>query len=250
MGWPSRHVVIKALELCLVEHSVYFFFLLAYSWVVPRPWQSFLLHPLILWTRPFTFPAWRKQTTFHLQVWQPIHIWPAWRRPQIRVFISHGLGEKVSKWETCVTVTGVYTQAEASLWHQDIRIDLLQFSSFADPASIWTTSRESLDGGRAHPPSNKAPKPNICSLWPRLGWSMLVMQKTGTANILCHWFQQWPCAVSVVSGTGGSVQCLAWRQWFPRRLFPWCGLGCGFNCLYILWVWFPMSVAFCNSWGA
>lgn len=58
-------------------------------------------------------------------------------------------------------MTGIYTQAEPSLWDQDIRIDLPQFWFFADNDSTWTTfldwglSCKSTGRGRAQPPSTK-----------------------------------------------------------------------------------------------
>lgn len=69
--------------------------------VAHRSCHSFLLDPSVPWTKPSPTSAWRKPTTFPLQVWQPLHIWLAWGSPKIHVFISHGR-EGRSQWASAL----------------------------------------------------------------------------------------------------------------------------------------------------
>lgn len=69
-------------------------------------------------------------------------------------------------------------------------------------------------------PLIKPQSTNTYSPCSKLGQSVYLtkskwLKKTGIVNWACHWFQHWSHAVSLVSGTGGSVQCPAGRLQLP-----------------------------------
>ena len=111
--------------------------------------------------------------------------------------------------------------------------DWFQFPSFSDLGSIWTTfpdwgiSYESLGGGRSQTPFDKAPKLqyllSLPQAWPVNAWVLIKIKgckKTGSVNLFSQRCQQWLHAVSIGSGTSGSVQCPARRQQCPSQVSP------------------------------
>lgn len=131
-------------------------------------------------------------------------------------------------------------------------IYLPQFPSFVDLAASEPPSqigqspmRVLVEAGLIKPQS-----PSACSPCPKFDQQYLVfnqeevMQKDRIGEF-CQWFQQWPCAVSIGSSAGGSVQCPSGRQQLPSQARKSCDVALAVASItWISYEWFPRHLQF------